>query len=226
MSASIGLCLVAGLALIPDTARTREPAPGSEVAGTAHIVDGDTIIVGGQRIRLEGIDAPESRQFCGPRGRRWPAGKIATRALARLIGGRRVHCTETGRDRYGRMLGHCRAGTADLNAAMVRQGMAWAFRKYSQTFIGEERTAKWANVGLWRHSCEPAWAFRARRWHAGGQKAPSGCAIKGNISRNGRRLYHTPWSRWYDKTRIDEARGERWFCNERQALAAGWKAAR
>ena len=57
---------------------------------------------------------------------------------------------------------------------------------------------------------EPPWAFRARRWAEAGSKAPGGCAIKGNINREGEKIYHTPWGdRFYDRTRIDETKGER-----------------
>ena len=64
--------------------------------------------------------------------------------------------------------------------------------------------------------------FRHKRWEVAAQKAPQGCPIKGNISENGR-IYHVPWSRDYAKTRIDTAKGERWFCSEKEALEAGWR---
>jgi hypothetical protein len=77
----------------------------------------------------------------------------------------------------------------------------------------------------WQASLEPPWAFRKRRWTETGSQAPGGCAIKGNISRQGERIYHTPWGdRFYERTRIDEGRGERWFCSEKEAAEAGFRA--
>jgi hypothetical protein len=70
----------------------------------------------------------------------------------------------------------------------------------------------------------PAWEFRHSKWHMAEVSTPKGCAIKGNISHGGQ-IYHVPWSPWYDKVKIDTGRGERWFCNEADAITAGWRAA-
>ena len=109
----------------------------------------------------------------------------------------------------------------DINAEMVRLGFAWAFTKYSTSYVEEEEMARSAKRGIWRAKTEPAWEYRAEKWAATEQEAPEGCAIKGNITKTGR-IYHMPWSPWYSKVRIDEAKGERWFCSEAQA--AGWRA--
>lgn len=71
--------------------------------------------------------------------------------------------------------------------------------------------------------CETPWDFRAHRWEASKQRAPRGCPIKGNISATGEKIYHAPWGSHYAVTRIDEAKGERWFCNEGEAIKAGWR---
>lgn len=198
---------------------------GNLIRGRARVVDGDTLDIAGQRVRLEGIDAPEINQSCvGNSERQWLAGRAAAAALSRWVRGHAVTCRRTGYDVYGRALANCRAGDRDLNAAMIEGGLAWAFRKYSRTYVREERRAREARLGVWAHTCQTAWDYRARRWKAVAQKAPDGCAIKGNITRNGR-IYHMPWSPWYGRTRIEVAKGERWFCNERQALAAGWRPA-
>ena len=68
----------------------------------------------------------------------------------------------------------------------------------------------------------PAWEYRAQRWTAAEPQAPHGCAIKGNVTRNGR-IYHMPWSPWYAQIRIEPDKGKRWFCTEAEALAAGWR---
>ena len=98
------------------------------------------------------------------------------------------------------------------------------FRRYSDRFTAEEDAARAGSIGLWQTDFEPPWEYRAKRWEVAAQQAPDGCPIKGNINRGGERIYHTPWgSQWYDRTRISTAHGERWFCSEREALAAGWR---
>jgi len=195
------------------------------VSGHALVVDGDTLAIAGERVRLEGIDAPELAQRCPHRWwGTWAAGRRAKRALQQLVSGHSVQCRQRGRDKYGRVLGVCRAGAVELNAEMVRLGMAWAFVRYSQRYVAAEQVAKLNRVGIWQRTCRPAWAYREAKWSSGASGAPRGCAIKGNITKAGR-LYHMPWSPWYHKTKIEPHKGERWFCDERQALDAGWRPA-
>src|SRR5215471_14166455 len=92
------------------------------------ITDGDTIKHGGVTYRLWGIDAPESAQTCTDG---WPAGSLATTRLKALTAGRPVICDDRGRDRYGRTIARCTVAGADLGAIMVREGVAWAFVRYS-----------------------------------------------------------------------------------------------
>ncbi len=69
--------------------------------------------------------------------------------------------------------------------------------------------------------------YRARRALKGGRTSPSsGCRIKGNINRRGECIYHVPGSRWYERTKISPGKGERWFCSEEEAIAAGCRAPR
>jgi endonuclease YncB( thermonuclease family) len=80
--------------------------------GKANIVDGDTIEIGGIPVRLEGIDAPEQRQSCaGDNNSTVPCGELATKALARMIGGATVTCVLLDRDNYDRLLGDCSTGS-------------------------------------------------------------------------------------------------------------------
>jgi hypothetical protein len=106
---------------------------------------------------------------------------------------------------------------------MVRRGWAVAFQKYTDAYLAEELDAAKAGRGLWRGTFERPTAFRAAVWAASEQQSPDGCPIKGNISKRGK-IYHAPWSRSYARTRINPARGERWFCSEAEAIAAGWRA--
>ena len=104
----------------------------ADVTGQPRIIDGDTIEVSGERIRLHGIDTPETNQRCLDRSRkRWDCGRRATSALKNLIGDQSVVCKGKERDRYRRLIGVCFVGQQNLNASMVRQGWALAYRKYS-----------------------------------------------------------------------------------------------
>ena len=195
----------------------------AELAGPATVTDGDTLTVAGQRVRLFGIDAPESKQTCLAGGQRWPCGRSVTQALERCIAGRPVVCSERDCGRYGRIVAVCRAGGEDVSAWMVSQGLALAYRRYSTACIGQERAAMAARRGLWRGEFVAPWDWRqGKRLAAAAAAALSGaCRIKGNISRSGKRIYHVPGAQYYDRARIDTSKGERWFCLEAEARAAG-----
>ncbi|HEV7433339.1 MAG TPA: thermonuclease family protein [Pseudorhizobium sp.] len=109
-------------------------------------VDGDTLVAGAERLRLEGLDAPESEQVCkDARGREWACGEEARVALEHLTSAAAVVCSGSSRDRYNRLLVRCRDGERDLNAELVRQGLAVASGDYRM----EESEARDAGQGLW-----------------------------------------------------------------------------
>jgi len=201
-------------------------ARAADVAGPARIIDGDTIEVAGQTIRLHGIDAPEAGQRCNAAsGGTYRCDEAAMDRLQELVSAG-VRCTGSEMDDYDRLIAICTtAGGEDINAALVREGLAWAFVRYSRDYVAEEDEARAASLGVWQAENEAPWDYRARRWEVAEQEAPEGCPIKGNISENGR-IYHAPWSPWYDRTKISLDKGERWFCSEREALDAGWRAPR
>ena len=200
--------------------------PDQKVSGFATVVDGDTLDIGGHRIRLEGIDAPEKAQTCQKQnGATWPCGDAAARLLTKLVAGQTIDCTSEGTDKYQRMLGLCVADGRDINEAMVEQGLAWAFVKNSTRYVAIEHDAKSSKRGVWQGRAEEPWIYREHRWQSAETKAPSGCAIKGNVTAKGR-IYHMPWSPWYGKVTINSAAGERWFCSESEAQAAGWRASK
>lgn len=194
-----------------------------EVSGPARIIDGDTLVIRETIIRLHGIDAAETGQRCVGEGRKiLRPGKDAIQILQGLAEGG-VSCAGSQWDDYGRLVAVCRSTKGeDINRRLVADGWAWAFVKYSSDYVQEEASARSRHLGVWAMACETPWNFRHKRWEVAVQKAPEGCPIKGNISENGR-IYHVPWSRDYIKTRIDTAKGERWFCSEKDALAAGWR---
>jgi len=199
------------------------PAMAATVSGVPRVVDGDTLVVENTRVRLFGIDAPESKQTCQrASGGAWSCGAAATAAL-RALAAQEVRCSGDEEDRYGRLIAVCRAGGRDLNAAMVARGAAFAYRKYSMAYVRQEVEAKSARRGVWQGNAERPDLVRAQT-RAVTPPPKSGCAIKGNISGRGH-LYHVPGMRSYEATRINTRKGERWFCSEAQAKAAGWRRA-
>lgn len=194
------------------------------IEGVAEIVDGDTLVINEQTIRLHGIDAPEAGQQCErASGTAWRCGREAINALADLAEGQVVSCRGDTYDDFDRLIAVCHRADIDLSAQLASDGMAWAFVRFSDDYVAEESAARSAQHGIWRGPAQPAWEFRAARWEVAEQASPTGCPIKGNISPNGQ-IYHAPWSPWYSRTRISVERGERWFCSEREALDAGWRA--
>ncbi|RUT96972.1 thermonuclease family protein [Mesorhizobium sp. USDA-HM6] len=118
--------------------------------GTAIVNDGDSLTLGTERIRMRGIDALEYTQTCRKEGADYPCGKLARQSLVRLIANRPVSCSGWQRDRYGRLLGDCKAGGTDLNRAQVQAGWAVAFGDFET----EEAVARVAKVGIWAGSFE------------------------------------------------------------------------
>jgi endonuclease YncB( thermonuclease family) len=214
--------LVAAVALV-----AFGPVDAAELVGMPRIVDGDTFAYRDDRVRLHGIDAPETAQHClDASGGDYLCGEAATKALETFVAGREIRCSGTDRDQYGRLIAVCRVGGREINQWMVGAGWALAYTRYSRDYAGEERDAERARRGLWAGSFEAPWDFRRARRVAAVSATPApDCPIKGNISANGR-IYHTPTSRWYDRTAIDPSKGERWFCSEREARDAGWRAPR
>lgn len=132
----------------------------AEIAGAATVIDGDTIAIGHDRIRLFGIDAPEKKQQCRTADVTWPCGERASQALVSYAAGGLLVCKGEKRDRYGRLLAVCYSGTEDLNARMVREGWALAFRRYSSVYTAEEDEARQARTGLWRGDFIAPWDWR------------------------------------------------------------------
>jgi len=197
----------------------------AEVSGKViGIADGDTftVLTANNRqikIRLAEIDAPESGQ---------PYGNKSKQALSGLIFGKSVRVAVQTTDRYGRTVGRPYVGDLDICAEMVRMGAVWVYREYlrDRLLLALESDAKANRRGVWGLSEAqnmPPWEWR----RSGGQNATSnGCQIKGNINSKGDRIYHVPGSRSYGATRINKSKGERWFCSQDEAEAAGWRAPR
>ncbi|WFS07666.1 thermonuclease family protein [Methylobacterium sp. 391_Methyba4] len=227
---------LAALILLTSPALAAEP-----IVGRPSVIDGDTVVIRGTRIRLHGIDAPESAQLCqNAAGKSYRCGQVAALALADRIGAANISCEPHDTDRYGRTVAVCRKGEEDLNAWMVSQGYATAYQRYSRDYVGAETTARALKRGLWAGTFDPPSDWRRAKRASGVETRPemekspatapapvqTACANKGNISRKGDKIYHLPGTRDYDRTVIDTSSGERMFCSEDEAKAAGWRAAR
>ena len=153
----VGLLIIAIVAAISGGVHEWHSRPilaprqtGAMIAGRPRVVDGDSLEVSGHRVRLFGIDAPESLQHCSDRrGRSYACGRDARDALSEAIGRQSVSCTPVG-ESYGRDVSMCNAGGRDLSEAMVRSGHALELRQYSRgRYADAEREARNARRGLW-----------------------------------------------------------------------------
>ncbi len=123
------------------------------ITGVVSVTDGDTLEIRGTRIRLHGIDAPESSQRCTrPSGQEWRCGQQAALALSDRIGRSGVSCVERDIDRYGRTIAVCSQDGVDLNSWMVQEGWAVAYRQYSRDYVREEADARRAGRNIWSGS--------------------------------------------------------------------------
>lgn len=192
------------------------------------VVDGDTIdvLIAGTtyRVRYIGVDTPET---VDPRTDVQCYGREASERNHRLVEGKTVLLEKdiSEIDKYGRLLRYVWVDGEMVNAALVRDGYAMAISyppdvKYQELFAGLQQQAREAGLGLWGPVCIPT------------PVAPGVCdfsgtgqpVIKGNISQTtGEKIYHVPGGDYYDVTVIDESAGERWFCTEQEAVAAGWR---
>ena len=149
------LCLTLVLLLCPMSAEAET------LTGRPHVTDGDTVKISGERIRLEGIDAPERNQRCrDASGKSYGCGIVSTAALRNEIGRNSITCEGTKRDRYGRFLGICYLNELDLNGWMVRNGYALAYRRYSRRYVSAEREARENGRGLWAGEFVAPWSWR------------------------------------------------------------------
>eukprot|EP00195_Chlamydomonas_chlamydogama_P016052 CAMPEP_0202890424 /NCGR_PEP_ID=MMETSP1392-20130828/828_1 /ASSEMBLY_ACC=CAM_ASM_000868 /TAXON_ID=225041 /ORGANISM="Chlamydomonas chlamydogama, Strain SAG 11-48b" /LENGTH=251 /DNA_ID=CAMNT_0049573985 /DNA_START=238 /DNA_END=993 /DNA_ORIENTATION=- len=243
------------LTLIPSAAPPAFAAapPGGIIQGPARVVDGDTLVINEQRIRLYGIDAPEKAQTCtDPVGRAYSCGMKSKEALTAKVGSQVVTCTVKNQDQYGRNVSTCAVGGPlggeELNSWLVSNGYAVAYRQFGKEYIPLEDKAKAERRGVWAGDFTPPNEWRKQQKGADGGAAaaapafasvasllpppgapscPGGALpIKGNIGSKGDKIYHVPGGRLYEQVKIDVADGERWFCTEQEAQAAGWRAAK
>ena len=129
--------------------------------GVASVIDGDTIEIHGQRFRLSGIDAPESKQLCtDAKGKAYRCGQVAANALAAFIGRQTVSCAKVDIDRYQRIVAECSVAGRDVGQYMMGSGLAVAYRRYSTAYVPEEEAAQSNGVGIWSGTFEMPWDWR------------------------------------------------------------------
>lgn len=138
-------------------------AQATEYRGIPSVIDGDTLDIHGHRIRLHGIDAPESSQRCQRNGEDWRCGRDAAFALSEKIGRAQVRCQKKDTDRYGRIIAVCYKGDEDLNAWLVSDGWAMAYLRYSKDYTGQEISAKSDRRGIWGSEFIPPWEWRKNK---------------------------------------------------------------
>ncbi len=137
-----------------------------------------------------------------------------------LLADAALSCEALDRDAYGRIVALCSADGVDIGTTMVTEGLAWAFIEYSDDYAELEATTRETGTGIWQAPTQTAQAYRADRWARAVAAAPGGCPIKGNVNGD-ERIYHTPWSAYYSRVKMNADAGERWFCDEAAAQAAG-----
>ncbi len=121
----------------------------ADIVGSARVIDGDSLVVGGVMVRLHGADAFERGQVCG--NPPWPCGKAATAAMRELVTGRTVACEGLYRS-YDRVAAVCHVGEIDLAGELVRRGLAVAVERFSRAYLLVEKQARQAKVGAWAGS--------------------------------------------------------------------------
>lgn len=198
----------------------------ADITGKVQVIDGDTLDVGRIRIRLHGVDAPESDQPCTTlTGQNWACGDWITRQVRDQFQGATARCEPLDKDRYNRIVARCFVGGKDIGKTLVQEGLAFAYRKYSMDYDLDEKAAYVADRGVHGFVIQSPARYRLTRIKGRVADDPK-CQIKGNINAAGKHIYHVPGQEFYDRTGIQLAKGERWFCSEAQARASGWRRAK
>lgn len=152
--------MIVALVLACGSAQAQAP----ELVGRASVIDGDTIEIHGERIRLFGIDAIESRQSCTlPTGEKWLCGGAAAKALAARLAGKPTSCALRGTDKHKRHVAVCWTAEGDVNDWLVRNGWAMAYRAFSTDYVEAEVEASRAGRGIWTAQFAPPWQWRKQQ---------------------------------------------------------------
>ena len=126
------------------------------------IIDGDTILLNGKKIRFSGIDTPELKQTCKRNDEIVYCGIEAKKLLINIIGNNKIDCINEGKDQYKRTLAECFVNDLSLSSYLVKKGYAFAYRKYSKKFVKDEDYARVNNLGMWSMNFEFPWDYRKK----------------------------------------------------------------
>jgi len=137
-------------------------ANSKTIFGKARIIDGDTIHIKSNKIRLHGIDAPEFKQTCKIDNQNWYCGKQSTKELKNLINNQKVECNVNDIDRYNRYVAICYVNEININQWMVKNGWAIAYRYYSEDYVLEEKYANDKKLGIWKSEFIEPYAYRKK----------------------------------------------------------------
>ncbi|WP_407169250.1 thermonuclease family protein [Bradyrhizobium sp. ORS 111] len=226
---------------------TAAPVCAAKLSGPARVIDGNTIEIEQTKIRLSGIDAPETDQIClDVHGQKWACGIKARDELIKHSNGQLWDCHTTGVDQYGRSLGNCFIAGEDVSAWMVRSGWALSLGRYTHSYDIYEVVASNAYAGLWSGAFIAPWDWRHRNKATiivGASSVPTNaqelllgpdllsdppspeCLIKGTVDGKGKRVYHLPGQLSYGQINVTKKPDERWLCSEAEAEATGWRKA-
>ena len=204
-----------------------------------NVVDGDTIDINDngttRRIRLIGVNTPETVH---PNKAQECFGKEASNYTKSRLLNKRVVLEEDksqdNYDAYGRLLRYVWLDGNNFNKQLIYDGYAYEYTynvpyKYQSEFEQAQKDASKNSRGLWApDTCSGTSSGNTQTTTTPTTtttpvNTTAKCVIKGNISSNGEKIYHMPGQRYYDKTIINESYGERWFCTEEEAVAAGWR---
>jgi endonuclease YncB( thermonuclease family) len=207
------------LVLAAVVARTTGSAPPSPT-----VIDGDTLEVDGALVQLYGIDAPELGQLCDSDGYRWPCGVEAALALRKLVtfGGHHLDCAPWGNRASEQAAGGdgpmlCKIGHEDVALVMLHNGNAVAVPGSFPDYVDGEQQARRARLGIWHSRFTLPW-----RWREQASGADRDCNVKGVVGADGERGYVVPSDPGYRAVTLAADRGERLFCSDEEARAAGW----
>lgn len=200
-----------------------KPSENKDLFLVTKIIDGDTIeLQDSRRVRYLGMDTPES---VDPKK---PVQCLAEAAAAKnkeLVLGQKVTLKfdQEQKDRYGRTLAYVFINSEFINLELVELGLARAYPYapnflHKKDFAAAQERAQQKKLGLWSGLCDN---FQPTKIHLG--PPDENCALKGNISTRGEKIYHLPSQKYYNVTRVDTDAGEKWFCSEKEAQNAGWR---
>lgn len=221
----------------PSEEKKRNDNRNDNSVKVSRVIDGDTIEVeGGEKIRYIGIDTPET---VDPRKPVQCFGVESFNKNKELVEGKEIRLEKdvSERDKYNRLLRYVYVGDIFVNLELIKQGFAYSYSyppdiKYQDQFVKAQQEARKVKRGLWSICQESTQTQTSTTPQTQTQtqnqtnNSSGSCTIKGNISSTNEKIYHLIGCGSYNQTKIDEGRGERWFCSEQEAVTAGWRKAK